>query len=91
MKPNSLSTWSMVGYMSWRDESSFFIKIDGTCLMNKLMLTTACKPCAVNANLSLHFLPLDTTPHTVVPTTGHGRELEQSRGRTGELIFQVVG
>ena len=43
----------------------------------------------MNANLSLHFLPLDTTPHTVVPTTGHGRELEQSRGRTGELIFQV--
>ena len=48
----------------------------------------------MNANLSLHFLPLDTTPHTVVPTTGHGRELEQSRGRTGEqdaqfeLIFQ---
>ena len=49
----------------------------------------------MNANLSLHFLPLDTTPHTVVPTTGHGRELEESRGRTGEqdaqfeLIFQV--
>ena len=43
----------------------------------------------MNANLSLHFLPLDTTPHTVVPTTGHGRELEQSRGRTGEFIFQV--
>ena len=43
----------------------------------------------MNANLSLHFLPLDTTPHTVVPTTGHGRDLEQSRGRTGELIFQV--
>ena len=49
----------------------------------------------MNASLSLHFLPLDTTPHTVVPTTGHGRELEESRGRTGEqdaqfeLIFQV--
>ena len=49
----------------------------------------------MNANLSLHFLPLDTTPHTLVPTTGHGRELEESRGRTGEqdaqfeLIFQV--
>ena len=50
----------------------------------------------MNANLSLHFLPLDTTPHTVVPTTGHGRELEESRGRTGEqdaqfeLIFKLM-
>ena len=41
----------------------------------------------MNANLS--------SPLTVVPTIGHGRELEESRGRTGEqdaqfeLIFQV--
>ena len=41
------------------------------------------------------FLPLGTSPLTVVPTTGHGRELEEPRGREGEqdaqfeLAFQV--
>ena len=49
----------------------------------------------MNANLSLHFSPLGTLSLTIVPITGHGRELEESRGRTGEqdaqfeLIFQV--
>ena len=49
----------------------------------------------MNANLSLHFLPLGTSPLTVVPTTGHGKELEEPWGRKGEqdaqfeLIFQV--
>ena len=41
------------------------------------------------------FLPLGTSPVTVVPTTGHGRELEEPWGREGEqdaqfeLVFQV--
>ena len=41
------------------------------------------------------FLPLGTSPLTVVPTTGHGRELEEPWGREGEqdaqfeLVFQV--
>ena len=41
------------------------------------------------------FLPLGTSPLTVVPTTGHGRELEEPCRRKGEqdaqfeLIFQV--
>ena len=41
------------------------------------------------------FLPLGTSPLTVAPTTGHGRELEEPRGREGEqdaqfeLVFQV--
>ena len=41
------------------------------------------------------FLPLGTSPLTVVPTTGHGRELEEPWGRKGEqdaqfeLVFQV--
>ena len=50
----------------------------------------------MNANLSLcFFLPLGTSPLTVVPTTGHGRELEEPWGREGEqdaqfeLVFQV--
>ena len=41
------------------------------------------------------FLPLGTSLLTVVPTTGHGRELEEPWGREGEqdaqfeLVFQV--
>ena len=41
------------------------------------------------------FFPLGTSPLTVVPTTGHGRELEEPWGREGEqdaqfeLVFQV--
>ena len=38
----------------------------------------------VNANLSLPLLSLGTSPLTVVPTTGHGKELEEPWGRKGE-------
>ena len=38
----------------------------------------------MNANLSLPLLPLGTSPLTVVPTTGHGNELEEPWGRKGE-------
>ena len=38
----------------------------------------------MNANLSLPLLPLGTSPLTVVPTTGHGKELEEPWGRKGE-------
>ena len=43
----------------------------------------------MNANLSLFFLPSGPSPLTVVPTTGHGKELEEPWGRKGELIFKV--
>ena len=39
----------------------------------------------MNANLSLYFLLLGTSPLTVTPTTGHGKELmEKGQGRKGE-------
>ena len=39
----------------------------------------------MNANLSLYFLLLGTSPLTVVPTTSHGKELmEEGQGRKGE-------
>ena len=39
----------------------------------------------MNANLSLYFLLLGTSPLTVVPTTGHGKELtEKEQGRKDE-------
>ena len=38
----------------------------------------------MNANLSLPFLPSGTSPLNVVPTTGHGKELEEPWGRKGE-------
>ena len=43
---------------------------------------------AVNANLSLPLLPLGTLPLSVVPTTGHGKELEEPWGRKGEQNTQ---
>ena len=43
---------------------------------------------AVNANLSLPLLPLGTSALTVVPTTGHGKELEEPWGRKGEQDTQ---
>ena len=48
----------------------------------------------MNANLST-FLPLCTSPLIVIPTTGHGKELEELWRRKGEqdaqfeLIFEV--
>ena len=40
---------------------------------------------AVNANLSLYFLFLGTSPLTVIPSAGHGKELmEEGQGRKGE-------
>ena len=39
----------------------------------------------MNANLSLYFLLLGTSPLTVEPTTGHGKKLiEKEQGRKGE-------
>lgn len=39
----------------------------------------------MNADLSLYFFLLGTSPLTVVPTTGHGKELmEKEQGRKGE-------
>ena len=38
----------------------------------------------MNANLSLPLLPSGTSPLNVVPTTGHGKELEEPWGRKGE-------
>ena len=39
----------------------------------------------MNVNLSLYLLLLGTSPLTVVPTTGHGKELiEKRQGRKGE-------
>ena len=44
---------------------------------------------AVNTNLSLYFLFLDTSPLTVIPTTGHGKELiGKAQGRKGEQEAQ---
>ena len=50
----------------------------------------------MNAYLSLYFLLLGTSPPTVIPTSGHRKELvEKMQGRKGEqeaqfeLIFQV--
>ena len=42
----------------------------------------------MNANLSLPLLPLGTSALTVVPTTGHGKELEEPWGRKGEQNTQ---
>ena len=44
----------------------------------------------MNANLSLFFLPSGPPPLIVVPTTGHGKELEEPWGRKGELTFKVI-
>ena len=41
----------------------------------------------MNANLSA-FLPLGTSPLNVIPTTGHGKELEEPWGRKGEQDAQ---
>ena len=39
----------------------------------------------MNANLSLYFLLLGTSPLTVIPSAGHGKELiEKGQGRKGE-------
>ena len=44
---------------------------------------------AMNTNLSLYFLFLDTSPLTVIPTTGHGKELMgKAQGRKGEQEAQ---
>ena len=44
---------------------------------------------AVNANLSLYLLFLGTSPLTVIPTTGHGKELiGKAQGRKGEQEAQ---
>ena len=43
----------------------------------------------MNANLTLYFLLLDTSPLTVIPTTGHGKELiGKAQGRKGEQEAQ---
>ena len=43
----------------------------------------------MNTNLSLYFLFLDTSPLTVKPTTGHGKELiGKAQGRKGEQEAQ---
>ena len=44
---------------------------------------------ALNADLSLYFLFLATSPFTVKPTTGHGKELiGKAQGRKGEQEAQ---
>ena len=44
---------------------------------------------AVNADLSLYFLFLATSPLTVIPTTGHGKELiGKAQGGKGEQEAQ---
>ena len=44
---------------------------------------------AVNADLSLYFLFLGTSPLTVIRTTGHGKELiGKAQGRKGEQEAQ---
>ena len=48
---------------------------------------------AVNADLSLYFLFLNTSPLTVIliPTTGHGKELiGKAQGRKGEQEAQFA-
>ena len=43
----------------------------------------------MNADLSLYFLFLGTSPLTVIPTTGHGKELiGKAQGRKGEQEAQ---
>ena len=43
----------------------------------------------MNANLSLYFLFLGTSPLTVIPTIGHGKELiGKAQGRKGEQEAQ---
>ena len=43
----------------------------------------------MNTNLSLYFLFLDTSPLTVIPTTGHGKELMgKAQGGKGEQEAQ---
>ena len=43
----------------------------------------------MNANLTLYFLLLDTSPLTVIPTTGHGKELiRKALRRKGEQEAQ---
>ena len=42
----------------------------------------------MNANLSLPLLPSGTSPLTVVPTTGHGKKLEEPWGSKGEQDTQ---
>ena len=43
----------------------------------------------MNTNLSLYFLFLGTLPLTVIPTTGHGKELiGKAQGRKGEQEAQ---
>ena len=43
----------------------------------------------MNTNLSLYFLFLGTSPLTVIPTTGHGKELiGKAQGRKGEQEAQ---
>ena len=43
----------------------------------------------MNADLSLYFLFLGTSPLTVKPTTGHGKELiGKAQGRKGEQEAQ---
>ena len=47
----------------------------------------------MNANLSLYFLFLATSPLTVEPTTGHGKELiekEQQRKGEQEAQFELM-
>ena len=47
----------------------------------------------MNANFSLYFLLLGTSPLTVVPTTGHGKELmekEQRRKGEEEAQFELI-
>ena len=47
----------------------------------------------MNANLSLYFLLLGTSPLTVVPTAGHGKELmekEQRRKGEEEAQFELI-
>ena len=48
---------------------------------------------AVNADLSLYFLFLGTSPLTVKPTTGHGKELigkAQRREGEQEAQFELI-
>ena len=47
----------------------------------------------MNANLSLYFLFLGTSPLTVIPITGHGKELmekEQRRKGEEEAQFELM-
>ena len=47
----------------------------------------------MNTNLSLYFLFFDTSPLTVIPTTGHGKELigkAQERKGEQEAQFELI-